>query len=71
MLLQRISQECVITSSSEFSKIWWFFVKQFPHFFVLFSVITGSADKTLRVIDINSGFKPVVNMKATDAVFCL
>ncbi|KAL4459982.1 hypothetical protein ABPG74_003508 [Tetrahymena malaccensis] len=34
-------------------------------------VITGSADKTLRVIDIQSGFKPMANMKATDAVFCI
>lgn len=34
-------------------------------------VITGSADKTLRVIDIHSGFKLLANMKATDAVYCL
>ena len=34
-------------------------------------MITGSADKTLRVIDMHAGFKPLTNMKATDAVYCL
>lgn len=34
-------------------------------------VITGSADKTLKIFDIASGFKHFGTMKSTDAVFCL
>lgn len=34
-------------------------------------VITGSADSTIRLIDIVSGFKTVCQMKATDAIYCV
>ena len=33
--------------------------------------MTCSADKTLKIIDIVSGFKQHVQMKSTDAVFCI
>ena len=34
-------------------------------------VITGSADKTIKLIDIESGFKEFGTMKTTDAVYCM
>ena len=33
--------------------------------------MTGSADKTIKLIDVLSGFKVFKTMKATDAVYCL
>jgi WD40 repeat protein len=33
-------------------------------------VITGSADKTVKVLDLLDGLKEIGNMKATDSVFC-
>ena len=33
-------------------------------------LITGSADKTLKVFDMNKGFKVINELKSTDAVFC-
>lgn len=32
-------------------------------------VVTGSADKTCKILDIVKGFKTVGTLKATDAVF--
>lgn len=34
-------------------------------------IITGSADKSLKIFDIASGFKHAGTMKCTDAVFCM
>lgn len=34
-------------------------------------IITGSADGTIKLIDLVAGFKPVCSMKATEAVFCV
>jgi len=44
---------------------------KFGHCFLCFTVITGSADKTLKIFDIQSGFKQSGLMKASDAVFCV
>ena len=33
-------------------------------------IITGAADKLVKKIDMNKGFKPVSQMQATDAIFC-
>jgi WD40 repeat protein len=33
-------------------------------------VFTGSADKTIKVLDISNGFAEIATMKATDSIFC-
>ena len=33
-------------------------------------IVTGSADKSVKIFDIGLGFKPIATMPATDAVFC-
>ena len=33
-------------------------------------IVTGSADKTVKKIDIIGGFKVAASMPTTDAVFC-
>lgn len=33
-------------------------------------MVTGSADKTVKVFDPLQGFKPLSTMTATDSVFC-
>lgn len=35
------------------------------------TVVTGSADKSVKLTDIVSGFKTVCQMKATDAIFAV
>ncbi|EGR32849.1 WD40 repeat protein [Ichthyophthirius multifiliis] len=34
-------------------------------------IVTGSADKSIKITDIQSGFKQLSTMKATDMVYCL
>ena len=31
-------------------------------------IVTGSSDKSLKVLDINRGFDPIRNMKCTDSI---
>ena len=33
-------------------------------------IVTGSADKTVKIIDIIGGFKTISSMTTTDSVFC-